>query len=180
MGYLVAEAYARQQGWAFKEERQFFAYTARGKAGDVAIHVLLPTTYMNESGRSLRLYLDFYKLDKDHVCVVCDDIDLAFGQIRLRSMGSAGGHNGLKSIQLHLNTQNYVRMRMGIGREQKQHQTLAEYVLEVFTPEERMALPAIVANGVAVIQRLVNEELSTVMNTVNIRPRTETEKSGEQ
>lgn len=167
IGYLVVQAFGLAHGWMLKEERQFCARVAKGKIGEMTVHLLLPTTYMNESGRALRLYLDFYKLKPADVCVICDDVHLAFGQMRLRRIGSPGGHNGLKSIQTHLHTQDYLRLRMGVGRTHQQDKTLAEYVLDVFTAEERLELADFVVNGAQVVKRLVSEDILAVMNTVN-------------
>lgn len=168
LGYLVVQALAHIHGWLFKDEKSFHASVAKGKIGAVSVHLLLPLTYMNESGLAVRRYLDYYKLGCQQVIIVVDDIDLPYGEMRVRLTGSPGGHNGLKSIQAHLGTQDYVRVRMGIGR-QKQNETLAEYVLDTFSPEERLGLAVLIEKGAGVAKRLVNEEVSTVMNSVNTK-----------
>jgi peptidyl-tRNA hydrolase, PTH1 family len=168
MGYLVVQALAGLQGWKFKEEKQFHGQTAKGKIGDVTVHLLLPLTYMNESGQAVRSLLDFYKLGPQSLIVVTDDADQPFGQMRLRTIGSPGGHNGLKSIQAHLHTQHYTRLRMGIGRGQPER-PLADYVLDVFSNEEKQNLAAFIDSGITVVKRLVLEEVAAVMNSVNIR-----------
>lgn len=173
MGYLVVQSIAHALGWAIKEDKHFIAYVTKGNIEGKTIHLLLPLTYMNESGQSLRRYLDFYKLAPKHVIVVTDDVDLEFGQLRVRNTGGHGGHNGLKSIQAHLQTQHYTRLRMGIGRKQ-QHGTLADYVLETFSSEEKESLPKIIHEGEKVLQRLISEEVTVVMNTVNRRKDGET------
>jgi PTH1 family peptidyl-tRNA hydrolase len=168
MGYLVVQALAQVQGWSFKEESSFHAMVAKGKVDQMLLHLMLPLTYMNESGRAVRRYLDFYKLKPEQLIVVTDDTAIDYGQMRVRSTGSAGGHNGLKSIQAHLQTQDYVRVRMGIGQ-RTPTMTLADYVLDTFSPEERQQLPAFVERGVGIVQRLIREPISTVMNSVNLR-----------
>lgn len=168
LGFLVVQTFAHALGWIFKEDRQFLASAAKGKVGGVTVHLLLPQTYMNESGQALRRYLDFYKLGSKNVIVVNDDVDIDFGQMRVRNTGSAGGHNGLKSIQAHLQTQHYVRLRMGIGRT-RQEGNLADFVLDAFSKEEKERLPEIVTEGVKVLQRLISEEVTVVMNSVNIK-----------
>lgn len=157
MGYLVLMALADSLGWKFKEEKAFQAYVAKGTVDKKTVHLLLPTTYMNASGNAVRRYLDFYKIGHDRVCVVCDDVHLPFGNMRFRSLGSDGGHNGLKSIHQALQSQHYGRLRIGIGRDQRPEQTLADYVLEAFTAVEMQALPNILASGVKEIQRLIVE-----------------------
>lgn len=168
MGYLVVQALAQEQGWDFKEVASFQANVTKGRIGNVLVHLLLPLTYMNESGQAVRRYLDYYKLNPQHAIVVVDDTALSFGTSRVRSIGSAGGHNGLKSIQTHLHTQHYVRLRMGIGREQP-NQPLVEYVLDTFSVAEKNELMPFVERGVAIVKRLMVEEVSAVMNSVNSR-----------
>lgn len=169
IGYLVIQAFAKGHQWPFKEEKQFTAHVAKGKLGNATVHLVLPLTYMNESGRAVRRYLDFYQLGSEELTVVSDEADLPFGMMRLRPEGSAGGHNGLKSIQAHLHTQQYARLRMGIGREQQEGRTLADYVLENFSAEEKEQLVPFLRRGVNVLERLISEEITAVMNTVNIR-----------
>ncbi len=169
LGFLVVQAFADLQGWSFKDEAKHLASVAKGKVENHVIHLLLPQTYMNLSGQSVRRYLDYYQLTPSSVRVVTDDIDLNFGELRVRNVGSAGGHNGLKSIQAYLNTQHYVRLRMGIGKHSEQEQSgeLADYVLDTFTTEENKQLPSFVERGVAVLNRLITEDVSVVMNAVN-------------
>lgn len=174
MGYLVVQAFANAHGWTFKEERSFEAYIAKGTVEGITIHMLLPTTYMNLSGRAVKRYLEYYKIPHDKIVVVVDDIAFAFGEMRLRTMGSSGGHNGLKSIQHELETQHYVRLRIGIGMELA-HKTLADHVLDTFTAEEKVELPTILNSAVAVLKRLINEPVSTVMSAVNARQKSKQE-----
>lgn len=159
MGYLVVQAMAAALEWPFKEEKQLQAQIAKGKLDNKTIFLLLPTTYMNESGRALRLCIDFYKLGSEQVLVVCDDVHLPFGEMRFRNQGGPGGHNGLKSIQTHLNTQQYARLRMGVGREQQGDKTLADYVLDLFTAQELEALPPFIAQGAQILRRIVTNEV---------------------
>ncbi len=166
LGYMVVQGIAQLKGWDFKEQKSLHALTVKGHEGDVMMHLVLPTTYMNESGRAVRQYLDYYKLPKEALVVVVDDIALPFGEMRLRRSGSAGGHNGLKSIALHLGTNDFVRLRMGIGLEQ-QNGSLVDYVLDTFTQQELGRLPDILRKGITVVQRLMHEALSHVMNDVN-------------
>lgn len=169
MGYLVLQAYAKTFGWSFKEEKQFQGLVAKGQISGTAVHLLLPTTYMNESGRAVKRYIDYYRIP-NQVVVVCDDTAFSFGELRLRPSGSAGGHNGLKSIELHLGTQEYPRLRMGIGQ-QHPSQNLADYVLDHFTSEELLQLPKVVQKGVEVIQQLIKDGIALTMNAVNIKSR---------
>jgi PTH1 family peptidyl-tRNA hydrolase len=110
---------------------------------------------MNESGRCVRAYLDYFKLTASNLLVVSDDVELPFGELRLRPRGGAGGHNGLKSIEAHLGTQEYWRLRMGVGKD-TQGESLADYVLSGFKPEEFLVLPAFVDRGVEVVKQHKN------------------------
>ena len=115
LGYLVVLALAKRMGVVFKDDKRLQAYVAKGIVDGVIVHLLLPTTYMNKSGLAVQRYLDFFKLSIARTIIVIDDIAFPFGELKLKMMGSAGGHNGLKSIEEHLGTADYARLRMGIG-----------------------------------------------------------------
>lgn len=169
LGFMVVEELAKKHGMSFKEEKEFSAKVAKGILGDQQIHLLMPTTYMNESGRAIRRCLDFYKATPEELVVVADDVSIPYGEIRLRHMGSAGGHNGLKNTELHLGTQHYPRLRMGIGRPSIEGQPLADYVLGNFTPEELDSLTDFVQRGVNILERLTRENITHVMGDSNTR-----------
>lgn len=168
LGYLAVQWFAEKEGWTFREEKQFDAYVAKGVVDTTQVHLLLPTTYMNESGRALRRYLDFFKLSPAHVLVVADDIALEYGEMRLRRMGSPGGHNGLKSIEAHLGTREYVRLRLGIGQNTTE-KDLTDYVLDRFSPTEWEELPKLLVRAADVLHRLMRESIAHVMNIVNTK-----------
>lgn len=168
MGFLVVKAFARQQGWQFKEEKRFNALIVKGMLDGIEVHLVLPLTFMNLSGIAIRSYLDYFKLPVSSLVAITDDIALPFGQMRLKTMGSAGGHNGLKSIEQHLGTADYKRLRMGIGHPGVKN--LAEYVLEPFSPEELKDLTSLIDRGSAVLQRLMKEDIAQVMNAINTIP----------
>lgn len=167
IGFIILEAFAHMHGWSFKDDSRFEGKTAKGQIGDCKVHLVMPQTYMNESGRSVRRYSDFYKLSADQMIVVVDDVDIPFGMLRVKESGGAGGHNGLKSIQKHMGTQNYVRLRMGIGEKKHAQQDLADHVLSRFTSEETTLLGSFIEEGVATLLRMTREELSAVMNATN-------------
>lgn len=168
MGFLVIQAFAKQEGWHFKEDKQLFVSATKGRVQETTVHLVMPMTYMNESGRAVRHYLDFFKLTPDELIVVSDDVMLPYGEMRLRSKGSAGGHNGLKSIQAHIGTSEYARLRMGIGLGE-QAVTLADHVLDNFTKEEMASLPDFIQRGLTVLNSLISESFTHVMNTVNTK-----------
>lgn len=166
IGTLVAKALVRPLGWSFKEDKRFHALVAKGTCQGKVLHVVLPQTYMNESGQAVGAYLNYYKLKPESVLVICDDVELSFGQLRLRSQGRSGGHNGLKSIEAHLGTREYLRLKMGVGKELASA-TLAEYVLDNFKPDEFAKLESFIRQGVEVVSDLLSEPSAAVMNRVN-------------
>lgn len=169
MGCLVVQEFAHRLGWPLKEDRRFNAKVAKGISENKTVHLVLPLTYMNLSGNAVRRYVDYFKIPLNGVVVVTDDIALTFGQLRLRMMGSAGGHNGLRSIEACLGTSHYKRLRMGIGHPGEK--MLVNYVLETFSPTEQQELPTFIDRGVEVLQRLLKESFSHAMKSVNTVPR---------
>jgi len=161
-GFLVVEALAQSLGLDLQESKFFEAKVAKGRYGTkdcqelVELHLLMPLTYMNESGKSVRRYLDYYKLATSEIVVVCDDTALKLGDLRLRSQGSSGGHNGLKSIAAHMGTEQYARLRMGIGSKMDQ-QSLADYVLDDFKADEISMLNESIKKGEGILKSLVSE-----------------------
>lgn len=168
LGYLVIKTFADRMGWKFKEEKRLNAFVTKGVVENNTVHLLLPTTYMNLSGIAVRRYLDYLKLESVELVVVMDDIALPFEQLRLKTMGGTGGHKGLKSVEAHLGTSHYMRLRMGIGHPGEK--VLADYVLEPFNREELEKLEIFVDRGIEVLKRLLKENPSQVMNTINMSP----------
>lgn len=167
IGFMVVTELAKRLACSWHEERRWPGRMAKVQSSGVDWHLLMPTTYMNLSGQAVRGYLDYFRVPISHLLVVVDDIAIGFGEMRLKEQGSAGGHNGLKSIEAHLGTTAYGRLRMGIGdRSQGQ---LADYVLAPFSAEERHELPAFVAAGVDVILELVDKGFEKLMTAVNAK-----------
>lgn len=164
LGYLVVQAFAKSRGWLFKKDLRFNALVAKGIVGEKNIHMILPLTYMNLSGESVRRYVDYYKIALDGLVVVSDDLALDFGKLRLKKSGSAGGHNGLKSVELHLGTTHYMRLRMGIGHP---GENVVDYVLENFSSDEQKELQVFIERGKEVLEQLLRKNVSLVMNEVN-------------
>lgn len=179
MGAIVVQGFAHIYGLSLKAENRFLAKVAKASIQGVTVHVVLPMTYMNESGLAVRKYVDYFKLTPQDVVVVSDDADLSFGELRLRSQGSSGGHNGLKSIQTHLGTTQYSRLRVGIGRKQEPGKELSGYVLDRFTKNEAEELSSTVDSGVKALNMLLSETVENVMNVVNVRKKEEHQKSTE-
>ncbi len=173
IGFLTVEALAAKANLSFKEEKRFEALAVKGRWRNTTLHLMMPLTYMNGSGHAVRRYLDYYQLPISQLLIVTDDVAFPFGEIRLKSQGSAGGHNGLKSIESYLGTQEYKRMRMGVGAPPKATEglamTLADYVLQPFSMPERESLEAFVTRGASLVERMLNEPFVRVMNEINTR-----------
>lgn len=174
IGFMVVQELAKGRQWALKEDSRWPGIAGKGNVADTNVHLLMPTTYMNESGRAIQRYLAYYKLSTVHLLVVHDDVDLEFGVVRLRPGGGAGGHNGLKSITAYLGSPGYKRLRMGIS--DREHGDLADYVLSEFSSEEQGQLGSFIKQGVDVIEELFRSDLHTVMNRVNARKKAQEEK----
>ena len=167
MGYLAVQAFAKLHNLSVKEDKQLLGLTTKGEIETVKVHLVLPTTYMNESGQTVRKYLDYYKLNVADLVIICDDTELPFGQLRLRETGTAGGHNGLKSVERYLGTSRYARLRMGIGRNLSPSQVLSDYVLDNFTAAELECLPSLLMKATQALRQLLTDSFSNVMNVVN-------------
>lgn len=168
LGKLVVSAFAVSMNLSFKKDSRNSIEDAKGLFNGVNVHLVLPTTYMNESGSAVRKYLNYYRLQVESLIVVNDDVALPFGSLRIREGGSSGGHNGLKSIEEHLGTQAYLRLRMGVGQPFP-GQDLADYVLGHFTQEESVQLPKFLERGVEALQHLANHTVDLAMNLVNTK-----------
>lgn len=130
------------------------------------IFLLKPLTYMNLSGESVRALMDFYKIDIEDVVVVYDDLDLPPGKIRLRQKGGHGGHNGIKSLLAHLGTENFKRIRVGVGRPEA-GVAVANYVLSMFRPDERQEMEEAVSQASKACESWLSKDFLNVMNSFN-------------
>jgi PTH1 family peptidyl-tRNA hydrolase len=135
IGFEAIDRLAARWQWSWKENKRFQALIAEGISPQShRICLLKPLTYMNRSGQAARAAIDWYKFNPEATLVIYDDMDLPLGRIRLRLSGSSGGHNGMKSLIAHLGTQNFPRLRIGIGKAH-QKDTIA-HVLGQFAPDE--------------------------------------------
>lgn len=147
--------------------KKFQALCGTGYIGGQKVLLLKPQTYMNLSGESLRAACDFFKSDPEQeLIVIYDDISLAPGQLRIRAKGSAGGHNGIKSIISHLGTQVFLRVKVGVG-EKPQGWDLADYVLGHFSKEEQQVMQESFDRAADAAAALLSEEVQQVMNEYN-------------
>ena len=136
-----------------------------GMIGNEKVILVKPQTYMNNSGESVREVMDFYKLDpQQEIIIIADDISLDVGKIRIRAKGSAGGHNGLKSIIAHTGTQNFKRIKVGVGENQGD---LVNHVLGKFGSKERKIVDEAVRNAASAAEVMILENIETAMNKYN-------------
>ncbi|KAF0852995.1 peptidyl-tRNA hydrolase 1 [Andalucia godoyi] len=129
--------------------------------GDVCLFddaiVVKPSTFMNMSGDCVRTVLEYYKIPMDHLLVVCDDVELPLGKLRLRGKGSHGGQNGLRSIQQRLGTVQYARLKVGIGRPEDRTAELGNYVLGRFSNQDSRCVPFVAHAGAAVCEAWISK-----------------------
>jgi peptidyl-tRNA hydrolase, PTH1 family len=155
-GQMVLYAFAEKHHFSFKKEREFKSEVAKGTWKEGKLFLLFPTTYMNLSGQAVRKTVDFYKISLEDILIISDDAALPFGTHRFRSSGSSGGHNGLKSIEEALGTQNYQRLKLGVGEPLVGF--LEDYVLSPFTKEEQEKLPEMITQGVTFLEEWLSRE----------------------
>lgn len=147
-------------------DKEGFAITGKGRIEGQAVLLVQPQTYMNESGRSVRALKDFYKLEDEDIFIICDDINLEVGQVRVRAKGSAGGHNGLKSIISHLGTEQFARIRVGVGAKPEQGD-LVHHVLGRFAREEEAILRDVLGLTEKAVVLSITDSVQEAMNQVN-------------
>lgn len=135
VGFMVIDELAKRWGISVTQSK-CKALIGEGNVGGVKVALIKPMTYMNLSGESVRAFMDYFKADLADAIVVYDDLDTEIGRLRLRYQGSAGGHNGIKSLIQHLNTQTFNRIRMGISRPQP-GMVISDYVLSGFPKSDR-------------------------------------------
>ena len=143
-GFLVLERLAERWGARWTYEKKFNARVARADRDDRTVLLCQPQTYMNSSGEAVAALVKFYRAPVSRLVVVMDDADLPLGGIRLRPGGSSGGHHGLESIERHLGTREYARLRVGIGRQSGQRQ-ITGYVLGRFSSTEAALMDRVLA-----------------------------------
>lgn len=142
VGFLAIDELAKRFDISLSEKTRFEAMIGKGRIADEEVMLAKPLTYMNHSGRSVQAIASYFGVEAGDIWCVYDESTIGFGSIRLREKGSAGGHNGVKSLIAHLGTDSFKRIRIGISAP-PQHLPLADYVLRNFSKEEQEQLPAI-------------------------------------
>lgn len=169
IGWMVLDELARRHNFELAK-RAHEAMTAAIQIGEHRVLVAKPQTFMNESGRAVGALLRYNKIELPHLLVVCDDLNLPTGKLRLRSGGSDGGQNGLKSVAQHLGSQNYARLRFGVGApsdDERQQRGTADFVLSAFSPDETELVRDGISRAADCVETFVREDLQTAMNRFN-------------
>jgi PTH1 family peptidyl-tRNA hydrolase len=168
VGFRVVDKLAAQLGWHW--ERRGRAMLASGTIGPEKVVLVKPLTFMNNSGEAVGELLRWYKIQPEDVLVVYDELDLPVGKLRLRPNGSAGGHNGLDNIIRHLHTNQFPRLRVGIGRPTNQRAETIGYVLGIPPTDERISIIDAEDKAVEAISLIVRQGVATTMNSINADP----------
>ena len=164
IGFDVVNAFVMKHGGQFRTDRHAYVADIRWKGKSFVC--ICPTTYMNLSGKAVKYWLDKEKIETGNILVIVDEIALPLDKIRLRPSGSDAGHNGLKSLQESLGTQDYPRLRFGIGNDYpKGHQ--ADYVLGKWKKEEEPLVKLKIEKSVAIIESFAVQGIALTMNQVN-------------
>ncbi|GBO52497.1 peptidyl-tRNA hydrolase [Pseudanabaena sp. lw0831] len=184
IGFMAVDRLATSWIISLGKEKRFYGIFGEGRlstrlASSGKIRLLKPTTYMNVSGQSVRACADWFRGNPENILVIYDDMDLPLGKLRLRPSGSAGGHNGMKSIISHLGTQNFPRLRLGIGRggkddidgaiASKANQNVTNHVLGGFSTTETKILPEIFDLAESTVTSILADGLEKAMSLYNSR-----------
>ena len=155
-GFSCIDAFVAKQeemnDWV--EKKDLKCYFSKGRIGDTQVIAIKPTTLMNLSGQAVQAVAGFYKVPTSSVVVIHDDLDIPFGQIRLRGGGASAGHNGIKSVTQVLG-EDYGRIRVGIGPKTPVEIDSADFVLQKFSPDERAQLPNLAKEAVAILTEYI-------------------------
>ncbi|MBP1153481.1 MULTISPECIES: aminoacyl-tRNA hydrolase [unclassified Paenibacillus] len=165
IGFMALDRFADKHGIRISQSK-CKGLLGEGNVSGEKVVLLKPQTYMNLSGESMRAFMDFYKASPEDLIVVYDDLDTPFGNIRLRYQGSAGGHNGIKSIIQHLGSQTFNRIRMGISRPAP-GRDIADYVLSPFSKEEFQSMPQVLDKTCEAMEYVLEHAFEKTMAKFN-------------
>lgn len=168
IGFAVLKFLAGSLKVSFKRDNSVLALVGSSKLGREDLILAMPQTFMNLSGVAVKSLLKKFKAKPEDLLVVCDDLDLGLGRIKIRQNGSSGGHRGLSSIIEHLGTQDFNRLRIGIGRPKKA-QDAAEYVLAGFLNKEKLIVQEVKVDALNCCMSWAENGIVETMNTFNTR-----------
>lgn len=165
-GFAAIDFIAEKAG-ASVQKYKFEALTGEANIGGARVLLMKPQTYMNVSGVAISAAADFYKIAPENVIVLCDDVTLAPGKMRIRKSGSAGGHNGLKSIINCLDSKDFKRVRIGVGEKPHKDYDLADWVLGRFSADDKKAVEACFENSYEAIALIAKGDIEKAMQKFN-------------
>lgn len=167
IGFTVVDELQRKWGGDFTYKKNFKAEVCESRCGHEKVLLVKPQTYMNLSGEAIVPLLRYYKLEADQLLVVCDDLDMPVGRVKLVQKGSAGGNNGLKSIIQHLGSQEFPRLKLGIGRPIHPGQSPSQYVLQKFSKEQEPLVEEVMQVALQASESFIKQGLKEAMNAHN-------------
>ena len=165
IGFEIVDKLATDNGINVNKGK-FNALYGEGRIAGEKVFLVKPTTYMNNSGQAVRALADFYKIPVENIIVIFDDIDIPFGSIRIKSKGSGGTHNGMKSIVNHLSSKDFPRLKVGVGSK-LEGQNLANFVLSKFSNDEKRTIEDSISNASKAIETIISKDLDMAMNEYN-------------
>ena len=171
IGFMALERMASSKGFSFRQQSKLHGLAAEHGIGEGRLRFLMPQTYMNDSGRSIRAALDWFGFTPEQLLVLVDDMDIPLGRLRLRAQGSAGGHNGLRSAIQHLGTQGFPRLRIGIGapadNPAERRARTVSHVLGPFSRAEQPEVNAVLDGVLEAIDLIQRQGLDRAGNWIN-------------
>ncbi len=165
-GFMAADALAKAKGVEINRAK-FKALTATCQIGEEKVMLLKPQTFMNLSGEAVAEAVNFYKIKPANVIVVSDEVSLQTGKLRIRRKGSAGGHNGLKNIIAHLGTDEFPRIRMGVGAPPHPDYDMADWVLSVFENQDALVMQKSAQRAAEAVECYITQGPDKAMNLYN-------------
>ncbi|MCX7831509.1 MAG: aminoacyl-tRNA hydrolase [Actinobacteria bacterium] len=168
-GFLVADRIADRFRIRFEKEI-CSALIGKGKISDSEVLIAKPLTYMNRSGIAVKCLADHFSLSVEKIIVIYDDIDLPLGGLRIREKGGSGGHKGVASIIRELGTDEFIRIRIGIGRPQSAKVDIVEHVLSPFLPVEKEEIKATIEEAVDAVEWIIQKGVQSAMSKFNNKP----------
>jgi PTH1 family peptidyl-tRNA hydrolase len=168
-GFWLCERLARELGASFARESRYHGLVAKARIAGSDIWLLMPQNFMNRSGQAVRALTQFYRIEAAEMLVLHDELDLPPGQMRLKFGGGLGGHNGLKDITAHLGTQDYWRLRIGIGHPGDRNEVV-DYVLKAPRKEERNEIDAALDRALLAWPSLAQNDFAAATQRINSKP----------
>jgi len=168
LGFLALDRFASGYGFDLSRRKHSALFSQGICCGEECV-LIKPQTFMNKSGEAVRAFADHHHLSPEDIVVVCDDIHLRFGFLRIRRAGSSGGHNGLRSVAEQMESDEFTRLRLGVGEPDPETQDLVDYVLSPFSGEELERLPVFLDHASKALALLLQGDTNTAMNVYHGR-----------